>query len=300
MNSNYDRITAAIQAAINGELPAWRRPWRTLRAQGVQVIPVNAKTGRAYRGVNTLILWARQDADMRYLTFRQAKELGGHVSKGERGTQIVFWQKRQFTVRDDATGEDETRDSLLMRVYTVFNVAQCEGLKLPVRESVVPQPTPNTMAEIYAKLGTRVEHGGDRAFFAPGPDLLGMPVPEAFTSPDAYAATALHELVHWTGHEKRLAREFGKRFGDRAYAAEELVAEIGAAFLCAALGIDSALEHHASYVQHWNALLRDDSRAVITAASRAQAATDYLLGRIQEEPAAEDLDEQVEELALAA
>lgn len=297
--NNFERISTAIQGALQGELPTWRRPWRTLRESGAVTIPVNASSGRAYRGVNVCILWARQDADMRYLTYRQALEAGGHVRKGEKGTQIVFWQKSSRKVRDEK-GEEELRDSLLMRVYSVFNVSQCEGLKLPVRETVAPQPTPKTMAELYAKLGTRVEHGGDRAFFAPGPDFIGMPLPEAFTSADAYAATALHELVHWTGHEKRLAREFGKRFGDRAYAAEELVAEIGAAFLCAALGIDSALEHHASYVQHWNQMLRDDSRAIITAASRAQAAADYLLGRIQHEPAAEEFDDQVEELACAA
>jgi antirestriction protein ArdC len=298
--TNFDRITAAILTALSGDLPAWRRPWRTLRENGAAPIPMNAVSGRAYRGINTVILWGRQDADMRYLTFRQAKQLGGHVRKGEKGTQIVFWMKRQFTAKNDETGEDEKRDSLLMRLYTVFNVAQCEGLKFSERKAApAPQQAPQSMTEIYSKLGATVQHGGDRAFFAPGPDVIGMPSAEAFTSADAYAATALHELVHWTGHEQRLAREFGKRFGDRAYAAEELVAEIGSAFLCAALGINSALEHHASYVQHWNQLLRDDSRAVITAASRAQAAADYLLGRIQQ--TAEELeDEEVEELAMAA
>jgi len=107
-----------------------------------------------------------------------------------------------------------------------------------------------------------------------------MPRPEAFTSLDAYSATALHELTHWTGHESRCKREFGKRFGDQAYAAEELVAEIGSAFLCAFLGINSSLEHHASYVQHWRQLLKSDPRAIITAAGKAQAAADYVLARV--------------------
>jgi antirestriction protein ArdC len=285
--NNFERITAAIQTALAGDLPPWRRPWRTLRAAGASGIPQNAASGHAYRGVNVCLLWARQDADMRYLTFRQARELGGHVRKGEHGTQVVFWQKRQYTKRDES-GEEETRDSLLMRVYTVFALSQCENVTLPKpRKDPEPLPPPPTITTLYSTLGTSVEHGGDRACFVPSHDKVIMPRPEAFSSPDAYAATALHELTHWTGHESRLAREFGKRFGDQAYAAEELVAEIGSAFLCASLGVDCALEHHASYLDHWRQLLRSDPRAIITAASKAQAAADFILAKIRPEQAAE-------------
>lgn len=295
MNS-YERITAAIQSALAGDLPPWRRPWRTLRAAGASGIPQNAMSGHAYRGVNVCLLWARQDADMRYLTFRQARELGGHVRKGEHGTQVVFWQKRQYKTRDES-GEEELRDSLLMKVYTVFALSQCEDVTLPEpRHDPAPLAPPPTITTVYNTLGTSVEHGGDRACFVPSHDKVIMPRPESFSSPDAYAATALHELTNWTGHESRLAREFGKRFGDQAYAAEELVAELGSAFLCASLGVDCALEHHASYLDHWRQLLRSDPRAIVTAASKAQAASDYILAKIR--PA--EVKEPGELLARAA
>ena len=285
--TSHERITAAIQAALSGALPAWRRPWRTLRAAGATGIPQNAVTGRSYRGINVPLLWIRADADMRYVTFNQARELGGHVRKGEHGTQIVFWQKRQYTKRDES-GEEETRDSLLMKTYTVFSLSQCENVTLP-KAAKDPEPLapPPTITTVYSTLGTSVEHGGDRAAFVPSHDKIIMPKPEAFTSPDAYAATALHELTHWTGHESRLAREFGKRFGDQAYAAEELVAELGSAYLCASIGVDCTLEHHASYIENWRQLLRSDPRAIITAASKAQAAADYILARVNPAQAGE-------------
>jgi antirestriction protein ArdC len=291
MSNSYDRITQAILAALAGDMPSWRRPWRTLRENGVATMPRNAITGRSYRGVNACILFSRQDADMQFLTYRQAQEHGGHVKRGEHGEQIVFWAKRKYTKRDES-GSEEIRDSLLMKVYSVFNVSQTEDVKLPSASKVAPIPPPPAMTEIYAKLGAVVEHSGDRACFVPSHDKIIMPRAEAFSSPDAYSATSLHELVHWTGHAARLNREFGRRFGDRAYAAEELVAEIGSAFLCAELGVNSALEHHVSYVKNWRDLMAGDSRAIVTAASKAQAAADYLLAKIKPTEAqelAEDL-----------
>ena len=286
--NNYERITAAIQGMLAGEVPSWRRPWRTLRENGIATMPRNAVTGRSYRGVNACILWSRQDADMRFLTYRQAQERGGHVRKGEHGEQVAFWQKREYKARGE-DGTETDKSSLLLKIYTVFNLSQCEGVELPKpRDAVQPLPPPPVMSEVYAKLGAVVDHGGDHAFYAPGPDRIGLPRPEAFKDADAYSATALHELTHWTGHNDRLARDLGKRFGTQGYAAEELVAEIGSAFLCASLGVNSALEHHASYIENWRTLLRDDSRAIITAASKAQAAADYLLARIRPEESAED------------
>jgi antirestriction protein ArdC len=191
-----------------------------------------------------------------------------------------------------------------MRFYTVFNVSQCEGLKLPgpsKPDVTAPVAPPVTMQEAYAALGAVVNHGGDRAYYAPGPDYVQMPEPAAFTEPDAYAATALHELTHWTGHESRLARDFNNRFGTKAYAAEELVAEFGAAFLCAALGINSALEHHASYLKHWHELLTAEPKALITATSKAQAAADFILSKVRPETAGaeeEDNDSGEEGAAL--
>lgn len=287
--NNYERITTAIVAAMSGDLPAWRKPWRTIRAAGASSVPVNAVTGRAYRGVNPLILWSRGDSDMRYLTYRQAQELGGNVKRGEHGTQITFWKKSSYTERG-ADGEEKTRSSMFLKVYTVFNVAQCEGLKLNGTEPLPDVLPPAGMSEIFAKCQTEVLHGGDRASYSPGFDRITMPPAAAFSSPDAYTATALHELAHWTGHKRRLNRELNNRFGDKAYAAEELVAELGAAFLCAHLGVNCALEHHASYLQHWRSLLADDSRAIFTAASKAQAASDYVLNLIGQGAAAEEVD----------
>lgn len=293
--NNYERITAKIAEAIAGDLPAWRKPWRTLRGQGCACVPVNAISGRAYRGINVALLWGRQDADMRYLTFNQAKAAGGSVRKGEHGTQIVFWQKRQYIERTES-GEERNKSSFLLKVYTVFNVAQCEGIKLPGDGKAPVPPMVPPMQEVYDKLGATVTHGGDRAAYSPGADRIVMPVPEAFTDADAYSATALHELTHWTGHDSRLARKLDNRFGDKAYAAEELVAELGSAFLCAQLGINCALEHHASYIQNWRSLLTEDSRAVFTAASKAQAAADYITSRAGI-LGAEELDNTEEEAA---
>ena len=281
--NNFERITAAIQAALSGDLPPWRRPWRTLRTAGASGIPCNAITGRSYRGVNACLLWVRQDTDMRYLTFRQAKECGGHVRKGEHGAQVIFWQKKRYATRDE-NGEDEIRDSLLARVYTVFNIEQCEGVTMPkFRKDPEPLPPPPTITSVYSTLCTSVRHGGDFACYSPGPDVITMPKPEAFSSSDAYTATALHEIGHWTGHTSRLARDLTGRFGTQAYAAEELVAELTSAYLCASLGVDSALEHHASYIENWRQLLRSDPKAIVTAASRAQAAADFILAKIRHE-----------------
>jgi len=287
--NNYERITLAIVEAMSGDLPAWRKPWRTMRAAGASAVPVNAVSGRAYRGINPLLLWASGDADMRYLTYRQAQALGGNVKRGEHGTQVTFWKKSSYTEKT-ATGEDKERSSMLLKVYTVFNVSQCEGLNLKGAEAPEEGAQPLVMADIFAKCNAAVTHGGDRAAYAPGPDRIIMPQPAAFTSADAYTATALHELAHWTGHKARLDRELNNRFGDKAYAAEELVAELGAAFLCAHLGVDCALEHHASYLQHWRALLADDSRAIFTAASKAQAAADHVLNLIGQDESAEEVD----------
>ena len=279
--TTYERITAAIQAAMSGDLPPWRKPWRSLRASGASGIPQNAVTGHAYRGINTLLLMSRFDADARYLTFRQAKEHGGHVRKGEHGTTVIYWQKKQYVSRDES-GAEELRSALLMKTYTVFNLAQCDGVTLPKpRNAPEPLPPPPTITTVYNTLGTSVRHGGDFAAYAPEPDVITMPPPEAFSSPDAYAATALHECSHWTGHTSRLARDLTGRFGSQAYAAEELVAELSAAFLCSSLGVDSALENHASYIENWRQLLRSDPKAIVTAASRAQVAADYILAKIR-------------------
>lgn len=298
--TGYERITAAILAALAGDVPTWRRPWRTIRAAGAQTVPQNAVTGRAYRGINAALLSIAPYQDQRYLTYKQAADLGGHVRKGQHGHQVVFWQKRTFTERDTATGEESKRSSLLLKLYTVFNVSQCDGLSLPRATAVEPVAVPDLIRRLYEGTGATVNHSGDAAYYSPGADQVTLPRVEAFTSTDAYAATAFHEFGHWTGHGSRLARDLTGRFGSKAYAAEELVAELAAAYLCAEFGVDMSLEHHAAYIGHWRTILANDSRAIVTAASKAQAAADLIRQKMGAENAgAEDADQESGEQAAA-
>lgn len=273
----YARVTAQVVAAMQSGVLPWRRPWRTIREAGGATMPCNAVTRRCYRGANTVVLWHRGDSDMRYLTYRQAQARGGYVRKGEHGTKVFFWQSRDLRTTDD-DGVDHVRRGLLVREYVVFNVAQCDGLSLPAAP-VVDHSVAPTVEQFRQKIGAVLRTGGDQAFFNVAGDYVNMPARGAFTSDDAYTATAFHEFTHWSGHASRLAREFGARFGDHAYACEELVAELGAAYLCAHYGVDGGLEQHASYLKSWLAGLSADPGYMITAASKAQAAADYLIAR---------------------
>jgi antirestriction protein ArdC len=212
----------------------------------------------------------------RYLTFKQAQELGGHVRKGQRG-HLVFFVKR-LQVAD----EGETKIIPMMKAYTVFNVDQCEGLPDRVRAQGEAKPR-NTdsrdamIDEFLATSGAEIREGHGEAYYRPGDDFISLPAFGAFKSAATFYSVAFHELGHWTGHKSRLDRDLRGRFGERAYAAEELVAELCAAFLCAEFSIDGDLRH-AGYIQSWIGLLKADSRAFFTAANRAQAAADYLRG----------------------
>jgi antirestriction protein ArdC len=199
------------------------------------------------------------------MTFKQALEKKAAVRKGEKGTHVVF--TKRITVGE----EDEEKQIAMLKTFVVFNVAQIDGLTL---SETVPESVPEIIPFVSAT-NARIEHGGDRAFYASSKDFIGMPPPSAFRSEQQYQATLLHECCHWTGHESRLDRQLGNRFGTRAYAAEELIAELGAAFLCAHLGIQGDLRH-AGYIESWIELLKDDDRAIFTAASKASQAADYL------------------------
>lgn len=218
-----------------------------------------------------------------WMTFKQAKELGANVRKGERGSLVVYANSITKTEEQD-DGSEEERKIPFMKGYSVFNIDQIEGL--PEQYYSKPEPVIDGVNRIdhaeafFASTGADVRHGGNRAFYSGGSDNVQMPAFESFRSPEAYYATLAHELTHWTKHKTRLDREFGrKKWGDEGYAKEELVAELGAAFLCADLALTPVSgEDHAAYIQSWLKVLKDDKRAIFAAAAHAQRAADFLHG----------------------
>lgn len=279
MNDLYQAVTDRIVAALEGGTPPWISPW-----QDGTAIPSNLATGKPYRGINVLMLlmeaMSHSHADSRWLTLKQANELGGRIRKGEHGTAIVFFRWKEI---DDngftAAAETEARRVVpMLKTYTVFNASQVEFL--PERFQLGSTPQWNPLAEadtVLQQSGAVVRHGGNRAFYSPAEDIIQLPPPAWFPEAEGYYATALHELTHWTGHPRRLARSLGRRNGIDAYAFEELVAEMGAAFLCAHCGIPGRLEH-ASYIDNWLDALKRDKRLIFVAAGAAQKATDFALG----------------------
>jgi antirestriction protein ArdC len=281
MRDLYQDVTNRIIAALEAGIPPWVKPW----SGGIETVPANAGSKRPYRGVNALLLTLeatrRGYARNAWLTFRQAAELGGRVRGGEHGTTVVFYKLQERRTTPDTEGEEreERRVVPLLRAFKVFNVAQIEGLpEHLVQPPPPPAWEPDTEAErLLASSGARVNYGGARAFYQPTEDFIQLPAPGAFGDRGGYYATALHELVHWTGHHSRCNRQLGKRFGEEAYAVEELIAEMGSAFLCAHCRLDGQLQH-ASYIGSWLKVLKNDKRAVFTAAGQAQRAADFVLG----------------------
>ncbi|RWM40255.1 zincin-like metallopeptidase domain-containing protein [Mesorhizobium sp.] len=290
--SLYDEITDKILSELEaGRLP-WVQPWGSAAAKAPLSLPRNASTGRAYSGINVLILWGavveQGYTAQSWLTFRQALALGGNVRKGEHGTTVAYADR--FVPDDEKkrardTGEDARAVPFLKR-FTVFNAEQCEGLPADIAVCPLPDPAliePRVEALIKAT-GIDFRIGGDRAYYSPTQDRVQVPPPQAYFEPINWHRTALHELGHATGHPSRLARDFSGSFGTRKYAFEELVAEISAAFSCAAMGIVPTVRH-ADYIGSWLEVLREDNRAVVRAASLAGKAADWLLCHLSEEVA---------------
>lgn len=281
----YTRITATIVASLEAGVRPWTRPWSAEHAAGRITRPLR-HNGQPYAGINVLSLWASATAQgfaaPIWMTYRQALELGAHVRKGEKGSPVVYANAMTKTETDIATGDEVARAVHFLKGYTVFNVEQIEGLPAPFYALAdPPAETPLRLAHaeaFFAAVGAAVSHGGSRAYYRPSTDSITMPPVEAFRDAESYYATLAHEHIHWTGHESRLPREFGsKRFGADGYAMEELVAELGAAFICADLALTAEpREDHASYIAHWLSVLKADSRAIFTAASHAQRAADYI------------------------
>ena len=315
----YAEVTNRIVAELEAGRFPWVQPWRGTgdRAAGTAAtgLPRNAATGRAYSGINVLILWG---AVIEYgyptqgwLTFRQALDAGGSVRKGEHGVTVVYADR--FVPRDSGQGgagqaaagqgradpgpvrgagstgrgegagapDGDPRAIPFLKRFTVFNVAQCDGLRPDLAADPVPLPPREIVPvaeRVIAASGVDFRIGGDRAFYAPGPDLVVVPPQPAFFDQINYYRTCLHELTHATGHASRLSRQLLNGFGTKDYAREELVAELGSAFLCAALGIVPTVRH-ADYLACWLDLLREDKRAIFKAASAASRAAEWLLAR---------------------
>lgn len=289
--SLYDDITNKIIAELeDGRLP-WVQPWGTAAAKAPLAMPRNASTRRGYSGINVLILWGavieHGFPGQSWLTFRQALSLGGNVRKGERGTTVVYADRfvpDNEKKRARETGEDAQAIPFLKR-FTVFNTAQCEGLPEELAAQA-PLPAPDLIEPRVEALikatGIDFRIGGNRAFYAPEPDFVQVPPPQAYFEPINWHRTALHELGHATGHPSRVGRDLSGSFGTKKYAFEELVAEINAAFCCASLGIVPTVRH-ADYIGSWLEVLREDNRAIVRAASQASKAADWLLGFLPEE-----------------
>jgi len=277
-SSTYQRVTDQITAALSNGVIPWRKPWK-----GREFLPCNAISKRSYSGVNLFTLALAPFEDHRWLTVRQANELGGHVRKGEQGALVVFWK-----LLDRRPADGETRKAIpLLRHFVVFNVEQTEACAIePTTKSIhVPQIEAAEAVVRDMPHAPRLTVHHSNAFYRPGDDLIAIPEIRRFQSADSYYATLFHELGHATGHPNRLNRPGvanAIHFGSEDYSREELVAELASAFVCAEIGLDNSLvADSASYVSGWLNVLRGDPKAVVVASSQAKRAADFIFGRCQ-------------------
>ncbi|MGO9233031.1 MAG: ArdC family protein [Methylocella sp.] len=282
----HQHITDKIVSAIERGAGDFRLPWH--RSAGNIMRPVNIASKKAYRGVNVVALWAYAEefgySTGTWGTYKQWTEAGAQVRKGEKAAYVVFYKELEFAAESE-TGDAETATRLFARATPVFAAEQVEGYQVPVLD---PLPatviTPIEQAEAFvAATGASITYGGSRAFYRPSTDSIQLPPREAFigsptsTPAESFYSTICHELTHWTSAESRCNRQLGKRFGDQAYAIEELVGELGAAFLCADLRItDEPRADHAQYLASWLSVLKADKKAIFTAASKASEAAAFL------------------------
>jgi antirestriction protein ArdC len=284
--SVYEIVTARILEQLERGVVPWRKPWS---AQ----LPCNLVSGKAYRGLNTFLLGSQGYASKYWLTFNQANKLGGHIRRGEHSSPVTFWHVGQEKIVRKPDGTDKKQTPFLLRYYSVFNICQTEGIaeKLGLGESSRPVASIEQCEAIVAGMPNRPRfEQSDRAWYRPSRDSVGMPARGLFSSSEEYYSTLFHELTHSTGHSSRIGRQGIEQlntFGSESYSREELIAEMGAAMLCGVSGIaPSTLENSAAYLQSWITKLRGDSRLLISAASAAQKAADYIQGN--QEPMHDD------------
>lgn len=281
----YSRVTAKIVADLEQGVRPWLKPWSAEHAAGKITRPLR-HNGLPYSGINVLMLWgaALEQGFVApiWMTFRQSKELGAHVRKGEKGSLVVY--ANSVTKKEESDdGEEVEREVHFLKGYSVFNIEQIEGLPehyygKPERRFPSPELRHQAAKTFFAATGATVRYGGGQAYYSKQGDYIRMPPIEAFRDEESFWATLGHETLHWSGGPNRLAREFGRKaWGDEAYAKEELVAELGSAFLCADLELTPEVrEDHAAYLQSWLKVLKSDVRAIFQAAAHAQRAVDYL------------------------
>jgi antirestriction protein ArdC len=302
--SVYQIVTDRIIASLKTGVIPWEKPWQTPHFVG-DPFPRNFRTGKPYRGINIMLLWSCSYSSPFWLTFNQAKELNGTVCKGEKGAQIVFYKQLRDRQKSDneQTEEEDRHTPFVLTYHTVFNVEQCDGLTVPQIEK------PTQPSEVEAdetceaivtgwsnrpslQLTSETEY---RAYYRPSTDSVHMPARACFVDAPHYYSTLFHELVHSTGHESRLNRTFGTHFGDELYSKEELVAEMGAAFLCAIAGVanENTERNTTAYIQNWISKLEENNRLIVHAAGNAQRAVDSILGTTfeREGESIEDADE---------
>lgn len=286
-----DRIIAQME---KGEVP-WRKPW----VDGLA--PANLISGKPYRGINTLLLGSSGYNRNLFLTFKQAKELGASIRKGEKSLPVVFWNSMEK--EDPKTGEKKSVG--MLRYYNVFNIEQCDNIpqdKIPAQIERVHDPV-KECEDIVAQMPNppSIHHIGDQAYYHPTSDSISLPIPEKFESTEKYYSTLFHEIVHSSGHESRLNRKEVAsliKFGSEDYAIEELTAEIGATFLKSRAGISiDAIENNTAYIQHWLTKLKSDKRFILHASSQAQKAADYILNEREIEKEIESPEKVVDEHA---
>jgi antirestriction protein ArdC len=287
----YTRVTAKIVASLEQGVRPWIRPWNAENAAGRITRPLR-HNGMPYSGINVLMLWASATeqgfGSPVWMTFKQALELNAHVRKGEKGSPVVYANSLTKTEENDA-GEAIAREIHFLKGYTVFNVEQIEGLPAPYYTR--PEPKFTAVERIahaeafFAATRADIRTRGGRAYYAQEADYIQIPPIESFRDAVSFYATLAHEATHWTKHPSRLERDFGRKsWGDEGYAREELVAELGAAFLCADLELTPEIrDDHACYLATWLEVLKNDNRAIFAAAAHAQRAVDFL-HRLQPEP----------------
>jgi antirestriction protein ArdC len=284
MTTAYEIVTESIIKQLESGVAPWHKPWRT-------EVPANLVSRKEYRGINIFLLASQGYGSRYWVTYRQARELGGNVKKGERGTKVVLWKISEFSKENAETGQLENRKSILLRYYIVFNLDQCEGVQSPEPQRVI---NPIEQCEtIVEQMPNRPKFEQDsRACYRPSTDTVGMPARSAFHTAEEYYSTLFHELTHSTGNPSRVGREGimnHNPFGSEDYSKEELVAEMGAAMLCGVAGIESrTLDNSAAYLQSWINKLKSDSRLIVSAASQAQKAADYILARTESDSKGEN------------